>query len=540
MSFNPWDTAASFRRGYLEQQAFQYQSQQNQDAIEAQQLAKQAFAEQYANAGPGAYGNGGGGYAPSQQDPNFAMRYARDGSGAPPYDPGAGLLSSAGQQGSPLQPPGQNAPWQQPQQPQQAQQAQPPGMSTQQSLSRAMQPADPAQAAMNVAQQMFAKGLVNQGQSYLEQGYALRGLQSQAQAQKLQQSQMQMDFQQRLLGSVYDQGSLENANALYQRVTGQQSPLSGQQYSPELIDQARSGLMTQQQRIDMAKSQLDMANKQSEIRAREFANMKNMAEAREKEAQLGYMEQHGGLNRQQVVANEDKLRDDYETSAGGRSEAGGTRIDADLRTIDMVRSLLQTKPSWIDANGKQTHKPTEEEIDRFEHTQKAADLQIQKLMSSAFVNAAGSGVRAYTDQKNFGSLTDKLAGLVAQSFEGGYTSMQRNAIAGVIDQLQNDVLLPARTQLQKKYADIALRRGLDPNNVIGPNAYGNVGAKNSKQPAGNSKEDDTPRRRASDKQVALPSTSAYAQSWIQDQMQRNPGKTVEQIVQRGQQLGYLK
>ena len=96
----------------------------------------------------------------------------------------------------------------------------------------------------------------------------------------------------------------------------------------------------------------------------------------------------------------------------------------------------------------------------------AADQQLRQNLTALSGHFKGRATNIfYKDNKNFGSVVQRLSGMASHAFTGRYDEQSRKDIYDMLDKLQHTVIDPSLSALEKDQQKKAEKYGLDPSMV---------------------------------------------------------------------------
>lgn len=100
----------------------------------------------------------------------------------------------------------------------------------------------------------------------------------------------------------------------------------------------------------------------------------------------------------------------------------------------------------------------------------ASDIQVNQALTDIFDPARLTNA-VYKDNKNFGSLGQKIAGFMSETFAGRYTDAQRSQIKSLVNEMQSNVVDPQRNRIVDYHQNIAKAAQIPTALVPAPNFY---------------------------------------------------------------------
>lgn len=210
------------------------------------------------------------------------------------------------------------------------------------------------------------------------------------------------------------------------------SPYRGRIFTQDLKDEIDQDLMTANQRAVSANNKRIQDRKD-----REEVDVSNYRQARIAKTNSDLMRdeeirKNGGYTPKQKADAENSLRDD------ARAEL--VPIVKNLRSARNIRGLLETGTS-------------------------AGDKQVHAALTG-FIAEVRATNYLYADNKNYGDLVDRVIGWVSKEFQGTYSEHERAEIGDMLDEFENNVLIPQYKTVTSTYYKSAKRKGLDPAAIL--------------------------------------------------------------------------
>jgi hypothetical protein len=130
---------------------------------------------------------------------------------------------------------------------------------------------DLADSMTSLAEMAMKAGLPAQAREFAETGSTLRRTTAEIDDKKFKQKMVHLNLLSGLMAGVKDQSSWDRANAAFKMQTGQDTPYAKVPYSPQVVQQIQSGLMTAKDRaaVDASKARQrasEAAAKEREVR----------------------------------------------------------------------------------------------------------------------------------------------------------------------------------------------------------------------------------------------------------------------------------
>ncbi len=145
-------------------------------------------------------------------------------------------------------------------------------------------------------------------------------------------------------------------------------------------------------------------------------------------------EKFANTQRQEMIANTDKVQTDYRTDMKAINEVASQ--------VDVLKNLLSRPATAVSDHALQE--------------------QIAALFNAS--RRAESGVKAW---ENLGPIQSRFAGWITRKAAGKMGDSERREISQLLDNYKSALVDPSIAATQKFYGDIATRRGLNPQDIIG-------------------------------------------------------------------------
>lgn len=100
----------------------------------------------------------------------------------------------------------------------------------------------------------------------------------------------------------------------------------------------------------------------------------------------------------------------------------------------------------------------------------ASDVQLQSMLADLFDKSRTTNL-LFQANRNFGTLAGRAAGFLGRAFTGQYTDQQRKEIAGMINDMEKNVIEPSRSRVGSHYRNLSTAVGVNPAMTNTPNFY---------------------------------------------------------------------
>lgn len=266
---------------------------------------------------------------------------------------------------------------------------------------------------------------------------------------KFSSQQQALNFAQDLVNStpVGDQAGFEAALTTWENSInmslppGNQkytSPYRGRQFDQALKDEISRDLMTANQRaVQQNNDRIQDRKDRGEIDAKNYSQAR-IAKMEAETSRLKQIEKNGGYTPKQKVDAENAMGDDARRELKPIAET--------LQSSSSIRTLLETGSS-------------------------AADKQVAASLPGLVTTLRATNY-LYAENKNFGNIVDRLIGWTSQTFQGTYSENERAELTDMIDQLENNLLIPQYRIISKTYRQVAKDRGFDPRHIMPADVFG--------------------------------------------------------------------
>jgi len=308
--------------------------------------------------------------------------------------------------------------------------------------------------------QLAAKsGAVAQQEKYAKDAAEIRSKASSARAQEQKEKIENANMIGEAIGVVKDQTSLDSAVERLKTIPGGldalpamgfvKTPTGGYVFTPIGGEHAYVFGKTTMAMKDQMKAQLDIeeeARKKADLERQKLVDAQHMKKNDEDTA----------LGRANLSLRGSELELNRGLRQDAKAVSTGTEIrkeqDKALKPIDDVQQNVTTAKQLL-----ATSTP-------------ASDKQLQTQLTNIFDKTRATNL-LFKENANFGSLAGRVEGFIGRAFTGQYTDNQRAQIKNMIDDMENNVLIPTRGRIEQHYGDIAKESGVPSGLVKTPDFY---------------------------------------------------------------------